>query len=240
MLLGANIFLTGCSRGLGLEMVKQLAVGKSGKIFASCRNPENATELHQVAEEFKNIFVLKLDVTDIDSFAVIAQKDLSNESIDILINNAGISPKSTRINLVTAEQMSSTFLSNVVAPVMLSKALLPHLKAGAETRPENSLIVNMSSILGSIAENTKQGGLYPYRASKSALNAVTRSLSLDLAVHNISAVALHPGWVRTDMGGQHAPLTPQRSVAGILEVIDKFQPNQNGGFYNNEGNKMPW
>ena len=103
-----------------------------------------------------------------------------------------------------------------------------------------ALIVNLSSILGSIAENTKQGGLYPYRASKSALNAVTRSLSLDLANDKVEAVAIHPGWVRTDMGGQHAPLSPEQSVAGVLAQINSHTSDNNGGFIDQEGKTLPW
>ena len=103
-----------------------------------------------------------------------------------------------------------------------------------------ALIVNLSSILGSIAENTKQGGLYPYRASKTALNAVTRSLSLDLAKDRVEAVSIHPGWVRTDMGGNHAPLSPEQSVAGVLAQIDGHTSENNGGFIDQTGKTLPW
>merc|ERR1719330_1873663 len=142
--------------------------------------------------------------------------------------------------MVTGEQMTSTFLTNVVGPLMLTKALLPLLGQGAQTRSQDSLVVNLSSILGSIAENTRQGGLYPYRASKSALNAVTRSLSLDLAKDRVEAVAIHPGWVRTDMGGHMAPLSPEQSVAGVLTQIDTHASENNGGFIDQTGNTLPW
>ena len=94
--------------------------------------------------------------------------------VNVLINNAGVAPKSTRINMVTGDQMTSTFLTNVVGPLLLTKALVPLLGQGVQTRGQDSLVVNLSSILGSIGENTSQGGLYPYRASKAALNAVTK------------------------------------------------------------------
>merc|ERR1719312_2354662 len=131
--------------------------------------------------------------------------------------------------------MTETFYTNVVAPLMLTKSLLPNLGQGAAASNKSSVVLNLSSILGSIAENSKQGGLYPYRASKSALNSVTKSLSIDLKSLKICAVSVHPGWVQTDMGGKHAPLTPQQSIGGVLELIDKFEISQNGGFYDNFG-----
>jgi len=100
--------------------------------------------------------------------------------------------------------------------------------------------VNMSSILGSIAENTSQGGLYPYRASKAGLNACTKSLSLDLAKLKVGSLAIHPGWVKTEMGGKHAPLTPQESIEGVLDVLEKYSRDQNGGFYDYLGREVPW
>jgi len=243
MLSGANILITGCSRGLGLEMVKQLAPKNTGKIFASCRAPEDAIELGKLAEQHENIFVTQLDVTNLNSFKDLndnIKKFCGTDGLNILVNNAGVSPKSTRINLVTPEQMTETFFCNVVAPLMLTKSLIPMLGQGAQTSDKNSLVVNLSSILGSIAENTKQGGLYPYRSSKTALNSVTKSLSIDLASLKICAVSVHPGWVQTDMGGKNAPLTSQQSIEGVLGLIDGFEIEQNGGFYDNFGKVLPW
>jgi len=243
LLSGANVLVTGCSRGLGLEMVKQLALRDTGKIFASCRTPEKASELGELSKKHENIYVTKLDVNDLNSFKSLNEnvvKFCGTEGLNVLINNAGISPKSTRINLVTPDQMTETFFTNVVAPLMLTKSLIPILGQGAAASDKNSLVVNLSSILGSIAENTKQGGLYPYRSSKTALNSVTKSLSIDLGSLNISAVSLHPGWVQTDMGGKNAPLTPQQSIEGVLDFINKFEISQNGGFYDNFGKVLPW
>ena len=141
--------------------------------------------------------------------------------------------------MVTEAQMMETFKTNVVAPVLLTKSLISNLKKGASHSDTSSLIVNLSSILGSVAENT-QGGLYPYRTSKAGVNAASKSLSLDLAPANILAVALHPGWVQTDMGGKNAPLTSTQSIQGVLEVIENFSSQQNGGFYDNFGKEIPW
>jgi len=243
MLAGANIFITGCSRGLGLEMVQQLAGShKTGLIFATCRAPEVATQLGRLAADHSNVHLMSLDVTQCESFPAVSQavaQITGEQGLNILINNAGISPKSTRINMVTEQQMMETFKTNVVAPVMLTKSLIPNLKKGVSHSNNPSLIVNMSSILGSVAENS-QGGLYPYRSSKAGLNAVSKSLSLDLSSANILSLALHPGWVQTDMGGKNAPLSPASSVQGILQVLDKVQGADSGGFFDNLGTKLPW
>ena len=243
MLRGANVFITGCSRGIGLELVRQLAVRKDTCIIATCRSPAACPALSDLNTNNSNVHVLGLDVTQFDSFSSVSGQVLEitgDSGVNILINNAGVSPKSTRINLVTDQQMLDTITSNVIGPLMLTKALLPQLKQGALLSQTPSLIVNMSSILGSIAENTRQGGLYPYRTSKSALNAVTRSLSLDLAADNVQCVSLHPGWVRTDMGGHHAPVSVEESVTGVLQQIDQHTSENNGGFIDFTGNKLPW
>ena len=244
MLRGANILVTGSSRGLGLEMVKQLiARGDTNKIVATCRDPNTCPALLELDSSSDKVHVLRLDVTKLNSFPDLANSlrhITEDQGLNILINNAGVSPKATKINLVTDDQMRETFECNVIAPLFLTKSLLPELKQAAKMSSSPALIVNLSSILGSIAENTRQGGLYPYRASKSALNAVTRSLSLDLAKDRVEAVAIHPGWVRTDMGGHMAPLSPEESVAGVLTQIDTHTSENNGGFIDQTGNTLPW
>ena len=159
-----------------------------------------------------------------------------------LINNAGVAPKATRYNLVKVEQMESTFRTNVIAPLFLTKAIIPLLK-----KNPHSLIVNMSSILGSIENNQKVmnsggsgGGQYPYRSTKAALNMVTRSLSIDLEHANIGAISIHPGWVKTDMGGKYATLTPEESIEGVLNVITNYSDEQNGQFLDFNGDSVSW
>ena len=243
MLRGANIFITGCSRGLGLELVRQLvARNDTCNIVATCRSPDTCTALAELGRTNTSVHVMPLDVTKYDSFSAMREnlrQVTQDQGLNILINNAGVAPKSTRIGPVTDQQMLDTFTCNVVAPLMLTKSLLPDLKKGAQSSSNSSLIVNMSSILGSIAENV-QGALYPYRASKSALNSVTRSLSIDLKGDRIEAVAIHPGWVRTDMGGQNAPLSSEASVQGVLHQIDNHCSDKNGGFIDYTGQTLKW
>jgi NAD(P)-dependent dehydrogenase (short-subunit alcohol dehydrogenase family) len=147
--------------------------------------------------------------------------------------------------MVKVEQMEATFRTNVIGPLFLSKALIPLMK---KSEASFSLIVNMSSSLGSIENNKKVmdsggsgGGHYPYRTSKTALNMVTRSLSIDLEHLNIAAISIHPGWVRTDMGGKHAPLSTKESVEAIVNVIEQFNAEKhNGQFLDYQGLTFPW
>lgn len=138
-----------------------------------------------------------------------------------------------------------TFETNTVAPVMLTKAFLPLLKKASSTNNAKPLgiqraaIINMSSILGSIEDNT-QGGLYAYRLSKSALNAATKSMSIDLKNDSILCVAIHPGWVKTDMGGSHAPLTVETACKQMVGTFTTLSEPHNGGFVQYDGKMLPW
>ena len=254
-MLNKTVLITGASRGLGLEIVKQLCNRNknttSTKILATCRSPETAHELQSLGETNRNSLIIKkLDVNNFSTYGQFADNIrgiVETEGIRCLINNAGISPKSTKYNRVTSEQMAETFTTNTIAPLLFSKEMLPFLKkAASENVDAGSLIVNMSSILGSIELNHPKsgngsGGVYPYRASKSALNMITRSLSLDLNHMNIKVVAIHPGWVKTDMGGPNAPLTSEESVSNVLNVIQNFDSEHyNGCLVNYKGEKLPF
>lgn len=244
------MLVTGSSRGLGLEMVRQLAqhITPPDVIIATCRNPEAAQELQQLSKSHREINLLKLDVVDEGSYTALVKwvrEIVGNHGLNLLINNAGIAPKSTRITQVKWQQMVDTFLVNSVAPVMLSKALLPILKIAA-TQAEGSglsvkraAIINISSVLGSIEKNDK-GGIYPYRASKAALNAITKSLSTDLRNSNILVSSICPGWAQTDMGGKNASLTPEQSISNVLHLLNTMNDTHHGQFYQHDGVKLPW
>lgn len=245
-----SVLITGCNRGLGLGLVKQLVQRQQPPthVIATCRNPQQAEALTSIAAQHKNVHVLQIDVKDFnkyDEFAKHVQSIVQDDGINVLFNSAGVSSKFTRVNLVKVEQMTENFITNTVAPLMLTKALLPALKKASknnESSPKGSsraVIVNMSSVLGSIAQNN-QGGFYPYRASKSALNAVTKSLSMDLKDDGILAVSLHPGWVQTDMGGKGAPLTVEQSTEAMLKFVEGLGEKHNGGFYQYDGSQLPW
>lgn len=170
---------------------------------------------------------------------------VEDEGLNLLINNAGIAPKSTRINLVKDTDMIQSFVTNTVAPVMLTKACLPLLKKASAFQNDASIgvgraaVVNMSSILGSMEKNV-EGGVIAYRASKAALNAATKSISIDLKDSKILAVSIHPGWVKTSMGGSSAPLDVDFSTKNIVQTLLKLNDSHNGGFYQYDGKELPW
>ncbi|KAJ4434775.1 C-signal isoform X4 [Periplaneta americana] len=245
-----SVLITGCNRGIGLGLVKYLAEQPISPkyLFAACRNPEKAQVLQEIAERNKNVHILKLDVTDFERYdeaVKYVESVAQEEGLNLLMNNAGISSKFTRINLVKVEQMTGGFLTNATAPLMLTKAFLPLLKKAAQNNSSNpfgasrAAVVNFSSVLGSIAENS-QGGFYPYRASKAALNAITRSMSVDLKSDGILVVSIHPGWVKTDMGGSNAPMNVEESVSSIMKTVASLNEKHTGTFIQYDGKELPW
>ncbi|KAI8118914.1 C-factor [Lucilia cuprina] len=236
-----SILITGCNRGLGLGLVKALVkLPKPPQhLFATCRNKDQAKELQELASQNSNIHIVEIDLRNYNSYDNLIKQieDVTQDKgLNVLFNNAGISPRSTRINLTKVEDLMNTFETNTVVPIMLAKACLPLLKKASKAQESldfsvnRAAIINMSSVLGSIDSNV-EGGLYAYRTSKSALNAATKSLSIDLYANKILCVALHPGWVRTDMGGSNAPLDVEPTTAEIIETVMKFGAKHNGGFY---------
>ncbi|KAF2904335.1 hypothetical protein ILUMI_01832 [Ignelater luminosus] len=245
-----TILITGCNRGLGLGLVKNLTRDPNPpiKLIATCRDTQKAEELRSIAEQHKNVHILELDVRHFDRYKEFSQKVsdiVKDDGLNVLFNNAGISPKFTRLNLVKLEQMMDTLTANTVAPIMLTKSLLPLLKKASLKNSDQPMgirraaIINMSSMLGSVELNTT-GGLYPYRCSKSALNIATRSMSFDLKSDGILVTCLHPGWVKTDMGGVNATMEIDDSTSSIVKLLLKLEEKHNGGFYQYDGEPMPW
>lgn len=219
--------VTGANRGLGLEFVRQL--GAAGRnVVATVRRPDEAGELAELGAR-----VERLDVTDDDSVAGLARR-LEGVSIEVLINNAGYGVGNRRFQDVDPDALKHFFDVNSIGPLRVSRALRPHLETG-----ERRTIVNVTSRMGSIDDNAS-GGAYGYRASKAALNMITASMAVDLGHDGFICIVLHPGWVRTRMGGDNAPLTPEESVRGMLRVIDGLGPEDNGRFLDHSGKEIPW
>jgi NAD(P)-dependent dehydrogenase (short-subunit alcohol dehydrogenase family) len=222
-----TVLITGANRGIGLEYSRQFAA-KGYQVIGTTRDPADAKDLSAVADR-----VEPLDVTDAASVAALAQR-LRGVPIDILVNNAGMfDRRDVTIDKVDFAMMEQTLAVNTLGPLRVTQALLPNLRAG-----KRHAIVNMSSELGSIEQSS--GRWYAYRTSKAALNQVNRTLSAELAPEGFICVVLHPGWVRTDMGGAAATYSPQESVAGLIAVIEKLEPADNGRFYDFKGNAIPW
>ncbi|KAH8419988.1 hypothetical protein KR009_004767 [Drosophila setifemur] len=245
-----SILITGCNRGLGLGLVKAL-VGlpqPPQHLFTTCRNREQASELVDLAKQHSNIHILEIDLRNFEAYDKLVS-DIEcvtkDQGLNVLFNNAGMAPKSTRITATRSQDLLDTLQTNTVVPIMLAKACLPLLKKAAKANESQPMgvgraaIINMSSILGSIQGNT-DGGMYAYRTSKSALNAATKSLSIDLFPQQIICVSLHPGWVRTDMGGSNAPLDVPTSTGQIIQTLCELKEQQNGSFINYDGAPLPW
>jgi NAD(P)-dependent dehydrogenase (short-subunit alcohol dehydrogenase family) len=223
----AVVLITGANRGIGLEYARQFAA-KGYTVIGTVRDPTDARELSSVADR-----VEQLDVTDAASVAALAQR-LDGVAIDVLVNNAGVlGRRDLTLDTIDFTVMQQTLAVNTLGPLRVCQALLPNLRAG-----RRRIIVNMSSELGSVEQSN--GRWYAYRASKSALNQVTKCMSVELAPQGFVCVVLHPGWVRTDMGGASATYAPHESVAGLVAVIENLGPADNGRFCDFQGRSIPW
>ena len=221
--------ITGANRGLGLEFARQLSTRKDEtRIIATAREVEKATDLSRLVHD-----VIPLDVADPRSIERLPDL-IKDRPIDILINNAGIGSKSNSIEKLDHEELARVFSVNSVGPMLVTRALLPNLRAG-----QRKTVFNISSQLGSITNN-HGGSSYGYRASKAALNMLTVSLSNELKKDGFTCVVAHPGWVQTDMGGPNATLKPEESISALLKVIDGLKPDDTGKFFNYDGKTLPW
>jgi NAD(P)-dependent dehydrogenase (short-subunit alcohol dehydrogenase family) len=229
-----TLLVTGANRGLGLEFCRQYAIA-GWQVLACCRHPAEAQALKTLAEQHLSLSIHALDLADFATVDKLSGK-LAKESIDVLLCNAGVYPDSVENGFGRLDYplWLHSFVVNTQAPVKLAEAFLPQLKRG-----ERRLIVAISSLMGSMADNTSGGSLM-YRSSKAALNAAMKSLALDLAAQRVGVLILHPGWVRTDMGGQNAPLAPSESVKGMRQAIEAYSPSDSGRFVDFRGKVAPW
>ncbi len=221
------ILVTGANRGLGLEFTKQLQ--ETGyEVIGTARSPGKADELKATGAR-----VEQLDVASPESVQALANR-LKGIPIQMLINNAGMLNRTdSSLDSLDFEVMKRTFQVNSLGPLRVTQALLPNLQAG-----EKKTIVNISSIMGSIELST--GGSYSYRTSKTALNQINNIISAELAPQGFTSVVIHPGWVRTDMGGSAASLAVTESISAVLEVIEGLTIESTGKFYNYDGKELPW
>ncbi|WP_413284812.1 SDR family oxidoreductase [Vibrio sp. MA40-2] len=227
----ATILITGANRGIGLALTKNyLQLG--WQVHTTFRDSNNAHELLALMEENQSLHCHQLDVTDYQHLNVLAER---LPPIDVLVNNAGYyGPKGTEFGNTDVEEWRKVFEINSIAPLKLVEALYPRLQ-----QAEHKKIICISSKVGSMTENTSGGG-YIYRSSKAALNSVVKSLSNDLSSKGIITVALHPGWVRTEMGGPNASISTEQSTQGMITVIDSLQADNSGEFINYDGTRLPW
>jgi len=236
-----SVLITGANRGLGLGLVK-VYLEDGWFVYACSRNLQKADSLNDLKESYpEHLLLFSLDVED-DSQVTKLAINIDGQPIDVLLNVAGYYGR----NIVTEpggfqefgssdyDDWQRIFNVNIVGPMKVSEALIENVKAGSHKK-----IITLSSILGSIGGNN-EGNMYPYRASKAAVNAIMRSMAVDLAKYEIISIPLHPGWVRTDMGGPSADLDVSTSVKGMKHVIDSLTIEDSGSYLVYDGSKLPW
>ncbi|XP_015266923.1 PREDICTED: C-factor-like isoform X1 [Gekko japonicus] len=251
-----SALVTGSNRGIGLELVRQLVGKNNGPewVFATCRDPEGprAQDLKNLAAKYRSVKILPMDTSDPSSIKTAAAKvteKLQGAGLNLLINNAAIVRPNT-LELETAEDMAEVYKTNLIGSMVVTQAFLPLLRKASQESPQKGMscskaaIVNVSSEAGSITSLLawEHGHVINYRCSKAALNMLTRCQSLGFAEDEILCIALHPGWVQTDMGNAAgpAPLTVDASVGAALNTLGRLTEKDNGTFVNWEGAAVPW
>lgn len=215
--------VTGCNRGIGLELVRQLA-GRGDTVIAACRSASDALSALDVE------IVEGVDVSSAEGVAALAEA-VGDRSIDVLVNNAGILARDS-LDAIDYDAMLEQFNVNALGPLRVTEALLGNLA-------ENAKIAIVTSRMGSIADNTS-GSYFGYRVSKCAVNMVGATLARDLEARGISVVLLHPGMVATDMTGGNG-IEPETSAHGLIARIDELSLLKTGSFWHApEGFELPW
>ena len=228
-----NVLVTGANRGLGLGFVKNY-LGKNVNVISIIRDPKSSKELLALKERFPdNLEIFELDLLKEGAGYTLANF-LGDRPIDILINNAGVGSTNQHLQAVSPKPWLEVLKVNLIAPLMVTQSIIDNVKKGSDKK-----IYFLSSQLGSIADNTS-GGMYIYRSSKTGLNQVVKSLSVDLKPQGITVVSLHPGWVKTDMGGPNAPVSIDESIEGMMQVIYSTDIKDTGRFLNYDGKELPW
>ena len=227
--------ITGANRGIGLEFSRQLA--EDGWCVLACsRDLEKSDALNKLAAEYpERITLYALDVTDHGQIEKLSQT-LANKPIDLLINNAGDFPdiNDRSFGQTDYDSWAHAFLVNTMAPLKMAEEFIAQI-----TQSSRKTIVTITSKMGSVADNGR-GGSYIYRSSKSAVNMVIKSIAIDLESNDIISVLLHPGWVRTDMGGPSGLISVEQSVSGMLSVIREVTSADSGKFIAYDGQIIPW
>ncbi len=221
--------IIGASRGIGLSLAAQYAAD-GWRVHATHRGSEPPPALAGLAGDF---CYHRLDVTDPDQIATMA-KAIATVPVDLCIHNAGIADPGTDFGELDAARWQQVLSVNTVAPIMVAQAIIEPILAGAL-----KTIVFISSEMASVGRN--DGSRAPvYRSSKAGLNAAVRCLANQYRSQKLTAIVIHPGWVRTDMGGPNATLSAEQSSTGIRKVIAGLSPEHSGRFWNYDGTELAW
>lgn len=226
-----NVVITGAGRGIGLALTREFL--KAGdRVLATFRDRAAAEELFALQKSTNNrLMTAALDVADDGSLGPLREALAVFGAVDILVNNAGvIGGKANSLQELDLARLEHVFQVNTLGPIRVTRTVLPHLRPDA-------VVASITSLMGSIADNSS-GGYYDYRMSKAALNMFNRSLARELTGR--ACIVLHPGWVRTAMGGEAAPVTPEESARGLHTVIRGAGPRETGKFFDYSGRELPW
>lgn len=230
-----TVVITGANRGLGLELAKVFAA-RGDTVIGGCRTPAAADELHALTRH-----VHAVDTGDEHSIAEFVTA-IGDRPVDVLVNNAGLSAEGLGaalderdVLLLSPEHFMGQMRINALGPLLLARGLLPALRRSGRPR-----IVNVSSQVGSMVVGAHTGRDVGYGASKAALNMVTIKLASRLHDHGVVAVAVHPGWLRTAMGGASADLDPTEAAVQIVDLIEGLTMEQSGKFLRWDGSEHPW
>lgn len=233
-----RVLVTGANRGMGLEWARQ-TLARGARVWAGARHPEAADDLHRLRDEHPDrLAIVALDVADADSVeAALRRVEHEAEGLDLLVNNAAIlpdTPAGKELGKLDADTLLQTLRVNAVAPLLLAQRSLPLLRRG-----QDPVVVSISSGWGSVSR-AGAGWPYAYCASKAALDMAMRIFAGDVREEGITSVLFDPGWVRTEMGGVGASLSPEQSVREMLAVVDGMGPEDTGRFLNRRGEDQPW
>ncbi len=234
-----TILITGTNRGLGLEFARQYAED-NWRVLACCRR--ESAELRLLRERYVNVDVHHLDVTDHPAIEALSDA-LAAQSIDVLLNVAASfgrvdfpdgGMEDQRFGNTDYEDWARLFRINVMGPMKMAESFIEQVAASRQKK-----IVTLTSMVGSMGLNTV-GGIYRYRSTKAAVNAIMHSMSIDLRPRGIFAVAIHPGWVRIGMGGPKADIDAATAVGGVRKVIDTLDEDSLGVVTAYNGEQLPY
>eukprot|EP00117_Sycon_ciliatum_P023362 scpid67771/ scgid19883/ Uncharacterized oxidoreductase C663.09c len=259
-----SILITGANRGLGLEFVKQIlqkSDGATKHIFAAHRSPlgsDGTQQIEQLSKEHSGrVHLVQIDVTDQDTIKKAAQfveTIVGGDGLNVLVNNSGVASWQTSLDDVTFETLDHHLKANTIGPILVLKGFHALLKRAAEVNKDMLLGWQRAAVLytttimasleladkGNFSVENPMVRFYSYRASKGALNVLGHSLTPELSEQGIASLLFHPGWVRTDMGGEQGDLSPEESIAGVLNVAQRLDKDTNGKCVSWEGEIIPW
>eukprot|EP00117_Sycon_ciliatum_P003630 scpid63322/ scgid8342/ Uncharacterized oxidoreductase C663.08c len=250
-----SVLITGANRGIGLEMVRQMLASSAAPacLIATHRSSPGSgsvVSLEELKSRHSNLHLVQLDVVSdrsIQSAAEVVTGLLGDTGLNLLINNSGYAQRTTCLGQVTSDSLLAHFHVNAVGPIMVLKALKPLLEKAAvaassksEYGIQRAAVVHIASTLGSLTNACVEMRMDEYRASKAALNMLGRQVGFELLQAGIVSLLLHPGWVKTDMGTEDAPLTPSASVASMFERMAELNKEKSGTLIDYTGRVLPW